>query len=75
MTMSLKDYIPAQNRGLRIDELLIFEIGMDGRCGVDLPAPVNAQGGRFAETEAARHPILRWRPDDEISAVAKQSAG
>ena len=40
--MSLKDYIPAQNRGLRIEGLLIFEIGMDGRCGVDLPAPSSA---------------------------------
>jgi len=38
-------------------------------------ALVNAPRGRFDETEAARPPILRWRPDDEISAVAKQSAG
>ena len=38
-------------------------------------ASVNAPRRRFDETEAARHPILRWRPDDEISAVAKQSAG
>jgi len=38
-------------------------------------APVNTPRGRFDETEAARHPVLRWRPDDEISTVAKQSAG
>lgn len=40
--MLLKDYIPAQNRGLRIEESLIFEIGMDGRCGIDLFAPSSA---------------------------------
>jgi len=38
-------------------------------------ALVNAPRGRFDETEAAKPPILRWHPDDEISAVAKQSAG
>ena len=27
------------NRGLMIEEPLIFEIGSDGRCGVDLPEP------------------------------------
>ncbi len=40
--MSLKDYVRAQDRGLQIEEPLIFEIGMAGRCGVDLPAPALA---------------------------------
>ncbi len=30
---------PHDNRGLDIDELLLFEQGEDGRSGVDLPAP------------------------------------
>ena len=37
--MSVTDYTPAQNRGLQIEEPLIFEIGMEGRCGVDFPDP------------------------------------
>jgi len=40
--MSTMDYVRAQNRGLQIEEPLIFEIGMEGRCGVDLPAPAPA---------------------------------
>jgi len=31
------------NRGLRIEELLIFEQGAPGRCGVDLPEPPTVQ--------------------------------
>ncbi|MBM3573079.1 MAG: aminomethyl-transferring glycine dehydrogenase subunit GcvPB, partial [Alphaproteobacteria bacterium] len=30
------------NRGLQIEEALIFEQGQDGRCGVDLPEPPKA---------------------------------
>ena len=37
--MSSTDYTIARNRGLQIEEPLIFEIGMAGRCGVDLPDP------------------------------------
>ncbi len=33
------EYTPAQNRGLQIEEPLIFEIGAEGRSGVDLPEP------------------------------------
>jgi glycine dehydrogenase subunit 2 len=33
------EYAPAPNRGLQIEEPLIFEIGAEGRTGVDLPDP------------------------------------
>ena len=38
-------------------------------------APVDAPRRRFDETEAARHPVLRWRPDDEVICIGKQLAG
>jgi glycine dehydrogenase subunit 2 len=38
-------------------------------------APSNTPRSRFDETEAARHPILRWRPDDEVRPVGKQRTG
>ena len=38
-------------------------------------APVKAPRRRFDETEAARHPILRWRPDDEVTSAGKLPAG
>ena len=38
-------------------------------------APVNAPRRRFDETEAARHPVLRWRPDNEAISAGKQQAG
>jgi glycine dehydrogenase subunit 2 len=38
-------------------------------------APVHAPRRRFDETEAARHPILRWRPDDGENTGDAGSAG
>jgi glycine dehydrogenase subunit 2 len=38
-------------------------------------APVTAPRRRFDETEAARHPVLRWRSEDETDPTAKQNAG
>lgn len=38
-------------------------------------APVHAPRQRFDETEAARHPVLRWRPDGELAPARQRSTG
>lgn len=41
MTDAPQAYTPAENRGLQIEEPLIFELDVPGRCGVDLPEPAH----------------------------------
>ena len=62
------------NRGLMIEEPLIFEQDMPGRCGVDLPAPATVQGpsGRPARARApSACPV--W-PNRRRSATTRASA-
>ena len=40
-----QDTGPHDNRGLDVDELLLFEQGEAGRCGVDLPVPAPVADG------------------------------
>jgi glycine dehydrogenase subunit 2 len=38
-------------------------------------APINVPRRRFDETEAARHPVLRWKPETQADPADKQRAG
>ncbi|MBT5049534.1 MAG: aminomethyl-transferring glycine dehydrogenase subunit GcvPB [Rhodospirillaceae bacterium] len=50
----------------------LVEEALGGAVAPFQEAPVNAPRRRFDETEAARHPVLRWHPEEESAPGASR---